>query len=92
MSHQTNVSLHTLPVQLVYCILDNVSGKTLFMSCYGVCRRLNDIMDTYKPYKVIFHSICSSPLKYAIVFQKSIFLVLILEGQILEYSGDQFEL
>lgn len=47
-------SLHTVPVELVYLILDNVNRKTLFMSCFGVCKRLNAIINTYHPYKVIF--------------------------------------
>jgi hypothetical protein len=64
MSHQTTLSLHTLPVQLVYRVLDHVDEKTIFMSCYGVCQRLNAIIDTYKPYQVSFHFISSSALRY----------------------------
>ena len=59
MSHQTAILLHTLPVQMVYRILDNLDNKTIFMSCGGVCQRLNAIIDTYKPYQVIFHFISS---------------------------------
>lgn len=45
-------SLHILPIELVYRILDNVDNKTLFISCHGVCKRLNDILNTYHPYQV----------------------------------------
>lgn len=45
-------SFHTLPVEIVYRILDNLDEKTLFISCRGVCKKLNDIMDTYEPYQV----------------------------------------
>ena len=87
MSQQTKFSLHTLPVQLVYRILDNFDNKTLFMSCYGVCQRLNDIMDTYKPYQVIFHLISSSVVRYILFFKtKSIILVSFL-GYSFEETG-----
>lgn len=57
MSDKRISSFHTLPIELVYRILDNVDEKTLFISCRGVCKRLNDILDTYKPYQVIINFI-----------------------------------
>ena len=51
------LSLHTLPIHLVYRILDNLDNFTILVSCRGVCTRLNDITDTYKRYQVIFHFI-----------------------------------
>lgn len=57
LSHRMAVSLHTLPIELIYRILDHVNNKTLFMSCHGVCQRLNNILDTYKPYQIISHNI-----------------------------------
>lgn len=56
---QMIMSLHTLPVDLVYRILDIVNEETLFMSCFGVCKRLNHILNTYPPYQVVFHFIIS---------------------------------
>jgi hypothetical protein len=47
------LSLHTLPVELVYRILDHLDNKSLFLSCTNICRRLNDIIDTYHRYQVI---------------------------------------
>jgi hypothetical protein len=47
------LSLHTLPVELVYRILDHLADESLFLSCGNVCRRLNDIIDTYHRYQVI---------------------------------------
>ncbi len=47
-------SLHTLPVELVYRILDNLNEKTIFLSLRNVCTRLNTIIDTYNPYQVNF--------------------------------------
>jgi hypothetical protein len=70
MAHQTNLSLHTIPVQLVYQILDHIDNETLFKSCYGVCQRLNAIMDTYQPYQVIFSCIFPSVLRCIILFFK----------------------
>jgi len=50
-------SLHTLPIELVYRILDNLSDRQIFLSCLNVCARLNIIIDTYHRYQVIFDSI-----------------------------------
>lgn len=58
------LSLHTLPIELVYRILDNLNDKALFLSCYGVCQRLNDIIDTYRRYQVLFHFTTSSQFDY----------------------------
>ncbi len=47
-------SLLTLPIELVYRILDNVSDKTIVLSLINVCTRLNTIISTYHRYKVNF--------------------------------------
>jgi hypothetical protein len=54
MSTQMALSLHTLPVELVYRILDSLDNQTIILSCRNVCARLNDIIDTYHRYQVIF--------------------------------------
>jgi len=46
------VSLHTLPVNIIYNILDHLSDEQLFMSTSNVCQRLNSIINTYSRYKV----------------------------------------
>ncbi len=45
-------SLLTLPIELVYRILDNLNNKTIFLSLSSVCTRLNTIINTYHPYQV----------------------------------------
>ena len=45
-------SLHTLPVDLVYRILDRADDFTLVVSCRNVCKRLNTITDSYYRYQV----------------------------------------
>ena len=45
-------SLPTLPVHLVYCILDNLRPVDIIMSVCNVCTRLNSIIDSYRPYQV----------------------------------------
>lgn len=55
MSNQTVLSLHTLPVPLVYHILDHLSEIALLVSMYNVCQRLNTIIDSYHRYQVNFH-------------------------------------
>jgi hypothetical protein len=57
-THQTSIcdkmasSLLTIPVELVYRILDNVCERTIFLSLRNVCKRLNTIIDTYHRYQV----------------------------------------
>jgi uncharacterized protein YkuJ len=46
------LSLHTLPIELVYCILDNLDVQAIFLSLSNVCQRLNTILDTHHRYQV----------------------------------------
>ena len=48
------LTFHTLPVELVYRILDNLDGLTILVACRNVCSRLNAITDTYYRYQVMF--------------------------------------
>jgi hypothetical protein len=52
MSDKVTYSLHTLPVEIVYRILDNLNVTTIILSARDVCSRLNEIIDTYHRYKV----------------------------------------
>ena len=54
MSHQATDSLLTLPVELVYRILDHLDNFTILTSFRDVCERLNAITDSYHPYEVNF--------------------------------------
>jgi hypothetical protein len=45
-------SLLTLPVELVYQILDNIDELTILCSARNVCTRLNLIIDSYHRYQV----------------------------------------
>ncbi|CAF1079547.1 unnamed protein product [Rotaria sordida] len=45
--------LHTLPVEHVYRILDNLHQLEILFSFYDVCTRLNAIISTYHRYKTI---------------------------------------
>jgi len=54
MSNKKIPSLLTLPVELVYQILDKLDYMTILLSCRNVCKKLNDIIDMYHPYRVIF--------------------------------------
>ncbi len=45
-------SLSTLPVEIVYRILDNFDELTILCSMRDVCTRLNLIIDAYQRYKV----------------------------------------
>lgn len=52
-----NFSLQSLPVDLVYRILDNLDDKAIFLSILNVSERLNRIIDTYHRYQVtiVYH-------------------------------------
>ena len=45
-------SLLTLPVPLVYNILDDLQPKDIFLTAYNVCSRLNSIIDSYYSHQV----------------------------------------
>jgi hypothetical protein len=52
--NKMTLSLHTIPVELVYRILDHLDPEKIFWSCINVCTKLNAITDTYYRYQVIF--------------------------------------
>ncbi len=52
MSENIARCLHTLPIELVYLILDELDDRNIFLSCYNVCTRLNAIIDSYHRYQV----------------------------------------
>lgn len=53
------LSLLTLPVELVYQILDNLDEITILFSMRDVCSRLNLITSSYHRYQVsIFRMSC----------------------------------
>ncbi len=54
MSDKFISSLLTLPVNLVYHILDNLDEFTILCSMRNVSRRINAIVDSYHRYQVNF--------------------------------------
>ncbi len=62
-------SLLTLPVELVYRILDNLNDKTMFLSLSNVCIRLNSIINTYHRYQVNFSFILEVYLRKIVHFE-----------------------
>ncbi|CAF1365267.1 unnamed protein product [Rotaria sordida] len=53
MSTEVTPPLLTLPVEIVYRILDHLQPLTIFLSCRNVCTRLNTIIDTYQRYHTL---------------------------------------
>ncbi len=53
MSDQFIPSFLTLPVELVYRILDHLDEVSILWSMWDVCRRMNAIVDSYHRYQVI---------------------------------------
>jgi hypothetical protein len=62
-SDKMTLSLCSLPVDMVYQILDHLDNKALFLSVRNVCQRLNIILDSYHRYKVKFKFIIFFDLK-----------------------------
>jgi hypothetical protein len=52
MSEKISLTLHTLPVELVYRILDDLNVLSILCSMRNVCARLNAITDSYQRYQV----------------------------------------
>lgn len=48
------LSLHTLPIELCYRILDHLNNEQIFFALSGVSARMNDIINSYHPYQVNF--------------------------------------
>lgn len=59
MTDHSTPSLHTLPIELIYRVMDNLDPEGLLLSFRNVCARINSIMDTYVPYQVYFMLIFS---------------------------------
>lgn len=53
MSDKIILTLHTLPIELIYRILDNLTDFTILYSMRNVCQRMNAIVDSYHRYQVI---------------------------------------
>lgn len=56
MSDNNIASLTTLPIELIYRILDRLTPKHIILSVRNVCKRLNSITDVYHPYQVNFRA------------------------------------
>ena len=52
MAEKVVLSLHTIPVDLAYQILDHLDEVTLVVAVRNVCLRLNAITDTYQRFRV----------------------------------------
>jgi hypothetical protein len=48
------LSFHTLPIELIYRILDHLAPLDILVSIQDVCIRLNAVIHTYYPYQVSF--------------------------------------
>ena len=49
-----SLSLHTLPVEMIYRILDHLKEEQLFLAMSNVSQRFNAILDSYPRYHVFY--------------------------------------
>mgnify|MGYP002379415212 CR=1 FL=1 len=47
-----SLSLHALPIDIIYRIFDHLDEKDLFMSANNVNQRLNAILNSYRHFEV----------------------------------------
>jgi hypothetical protein len=66
MSEQFPPPFLTLPVELVYRILDKLDELTILLSIYNVCEKLNIIINSYHQYRVNVSS-----MHYEIIREKN---------------------
>ena len=55
-----SLSLHVLPIDIIYRIFDHLNEKDLFMSTNDVNQRLNAILNSYQRFQVNLTNILSS--------------------------------
>jgi F-box-like len=55
MAHEPEVSLPTLPVELLHRVFDDLDASTILFSVQNVCRQLKTVVDTYHRYKLDFN-------------------------------------
>lgn len=72
MAHKTLFSLLGLPIDIIYRIMDKLDDFSIVYSMHNVCMRLNDIIDTYYRYQVIFHCVLFTQYNYIDFHVKSI--------------------
>jgi hypothetical protein len=76
MSNKTKPSLITLPVELVYRILDKLDNFTILCSMLNVCTRINAIVNTYHRYQVnIFLQYSFISIIWKILFTPTIYII-----------------
>jgi len=46
------LSLHTISIELVYRILDNLDEQAIFLSMKNVCQRLDAVIESYHQFRV----------------------------------------
>lgn len=46
------LSLHTLPIEIVYRIYDYLDEKNLLLTISNICQRLNAILNAYRRFQV----------------------------------------
>ena len=52
MSQNTNLTLLSLPVKIIHCILDKLGLFYILVSLHGVCTHLDAVINNYLPYQV----------------------------------------
>mgnify|MGYP002394139145 FL=1 len=55
-----SLSIHSLPIDIIYRIFDHLSKKDLFIAANNVNQRLNTILNSYQRFKVNLTNILTS--------------------------------
>ncbi len=89
MSDKIKFSLHTLPVELVYRILDHLHEITILCSMRNVCTRINAITDSYHRYQVNYNLFIYC-FRFIQIFSQKLFINLLIWNKIDAYWTKYF--
>ena len=64
MSEKMSLKLGTLPVELIYRVLDHLDALSILQSLQNVNQRMNTIITSYRPFQVNFSFHSKSHIYY----------------------------
>ena len=70
MTNEVPPCLTTLPVELIYRILDQLDELIILTSVRNVCKRFNVITDSYYRYQVMFSWVTIAHVVYLILYRR----------------------
>jgi len=76
MSEKISLKLDTLPVELIYRILDHLDALSILRSLQNVNQRMNTIITSYRPFQVNFSFHSKSHIYYLFILYNVCYLAI----------------